>query len=188
METKRLFIGIPIEWTPQINKVSQSFMKAFVLNRISWTLPENAHITLHFFGDTKVDKIDAINDMLQETIAKTPSFSIWSKEANVFGKYYAPSTLWYGFKRSKELDNLHENICERLLDLRFDVPRKEFRPHVTLARFKETVQGQVVKRLIVKNKFSKQVEYPIKTIALYESQLTPKGPNYTILNTFSLAD
>lgn len=161
-------------------------MKAFVTNKISWTLPDDAHLTIKFLGDVDADKVPIVEKVLEEACARQPAFEITSKEVNIFGKFHTPSIVWYGFKRSKQLDDIHNKIEDLLVENDFLVVTKPFRPHLTIARFKESVQANIVKRQLMKNRINKPDQITVNKIVLFESELSPKGPVYTALKTVNL--
>lgn len=91
----------------------------------NFTHPENLHLTLAFIGET-----DRVNDVKKalEGIA-VPHFPLARGEAGHFGKLY-----YAGIERSPQLLTLADDLSGRLTAAGFQIDKREFRPHVTLAR------------------------------------------------------
>jgi len=53
--TKRLFIAIPLPST-EIVRLTDYF-KLLNWDRVSWTKPENLHLTIYFLGDVKIKNL-----------------------------------------------------------------------------------------------------------------------------------
>lgn len=121
----RLFIAI--HFSPEI--------KASLLDAIqhlreqsfsgNFTRPENLHLTLAFIGES--ERLEDLKQVL-DSIDSRP-FPLELSGSGHFGELY-----WAGLQKSPALDRLARIIRQELLLRHFDIDRKPFRPHITLAR------------------------------------------------------
>jgi len=95
----------------------------------------------------------------------------------VFPKPSFPRVIWIGTNEGvNELEKLAEMIRIKLSQLGFR-PDKKFKPHVTIFRVKNKIEGISDKlEKFSSYSFGKQMIYEIK---LKKSELTPEGPIYT---------
>ena len=91
----------------------------------NFTRPENLHLTLAFIGES-----DRMADArrVMEGLSTRP-FKLELGESGAFGDLH-----WVGLRRCPPLDRLARELRQGLLDAGFDIDRKPFRPHITLAR------------------------------------------------------
>ncbi|WEK55785.1 MAG: RNA 2',3'-cyclic phosphodiesterase [Candidatus Cohnella colombiensis] len=132
-QTMRLFVALPIHgeatealthWTNS-NKENLAFRK--------WTHPLDYHITLQFLGDTSLEQVNGLQTALSGIKAKP--FALQLNGAGYFGSSKSPSVLWAGVAgMTIELINLHELIIRTTHELGFEVEKRKYSPHITLAR------------------------------------------------------
>ncbi len=91
----------------------------------NFTRRENLHLTLAFIGETN-RTTDVINCI--DSVPASP-FTLTFGGSGRFGDIW-----WAGIKRSGELAALAENLQNALCGSGFSIEKREFRPHVTLAR------------------------------------------------------
>ena len=137
----------------------------------------NMHFTVQFLGEVSKEMIGKISDALSSI--EFSAFSITFASIGVFPKLNSPRVIWIGVTDGiNELEKLAEMIRSKLSQLGFN-PDKKFKPHVTIFRVKNKIEG-ISSRL---EKFSscyfwKQL---VSEIKLKKSELTPNGPVYTDL-------
>ncbi len=90
-----------------------------------FTAPENLHMTLVFLGETERAE-DAAAALSSLTAAP---FSVRAAAVGSFGDLY-----WLGMQPSDELAALQKEVEIRLRGAGFAPERREFIPHITLAR------------------------------------------------------
>ena len=135
----------------------------------------NMHFTVQFLGDVSEDMVRKISDALN-SIEFSP-FSISFMGVGVFPKPSFPRVIWIGTKDGiNELEKLAEMIRTKLSQIGFH-PDKKFKPHVTIFRVKNKIEGISDKlEKFSSYSFGKQM---ISEIKLKKSELTPNGPIYT---------
>ncbi len=95
-----------------------------------WRERDNLHLTLAFFGDVGVPIARELDEQLAEIHASR--FEVSLESVGWFGRK-APTALWAGVAENKEL-RLLARRCEMVgRSLGLDMPRRPYKPHVTLA-------------------------------------------------------
>ena len=137
----------------------------------------NMHFTVQFLGEISEEMVRKISDALN-SIEFSP-FSISFASVGVFPKPNFPRVIWIGTNDGvNELEKLAEMIRTKLSQLGFR-PDKKFKPHVTIFRVKNKIEG-------ISDKLEKFSSYyfgkqTVSEIKLKKSELTPNGPIYTDL-------
>jgi 2'-5' RNA ligase len=137
----------------------------------------NMHFTVQFLGDVSEDMVRKISDALNSI--EFSAFSISFMGVGVFPKPSFPRVIWIGTNDGiNELEKLAEMIRTKLSQIGFH-PDKKFKPHVTIFRVKNKIEGMPDKlEKFLSYNFGKQT---VSEIKLKKSELTPNGPIYTDL-------
>jgi 2'-5' RNA ligase len=137
----------------------------------------NMHFTVQFLGEVSEKMIGKISDALNSI--EFSAFSISFVSIGVFPKPNFPRVIWIGTNDGiNELEKLAGMIRSKLSQLGFS-PDKKFKPHVTIFRVKNKIEG-------ISDKLEKFSSYyfgkqTVSEIKLKKSELTPNGPIYTDL-------
>ncbi len=137
------------------------------------------HMTLLFLGDVMEDRIPAVVRALEEAATSVPPFTLEVSGAGGFPTSSAARVWFFTLTSSPpEIYRLAHAVRDDLASLGFR-DRKAFHPHITFAR----IRG---KPRPVPQHPGGSYTWPVKEIVLVRSVLTPEGPHYTALKTFSL--
>ena len=149
------------------------------LANIRWVRREQFHITLKFLGELRPDVIAQVIDAL-EPLKHFQPFTVQLEHVGAFPNLAAPRVLWLsGRKGSSELGRVARLIDDTLADeAGLERDSRKFRPHLTLARLKDTLLPEELVR--------KLGEVPVMSwecgeLVLMRSNLTPRGPIYSQL-------
>lgn len=196
----RGFVALPVQ--TGIKAFLQSFraeaIKSFPDYRFVQT--ENLHITLQFLGNgVRRSLVPEIRDVIQTSAARTPGFSISLGEASAFPEKGLPRVLYIGIGHGKtEIIKLARDLRAGLARLGFH-DNKPFRTHITLARRKERAGSSYSssnedlwaqsfsdfkKGYLHKFGNNPELHWQASEVFLMDSQLTPKGPVYSVLASF----
>jgi len=164
----RLFLGsfAHIEYLKQIEHKFKKIVEG------KWVEKENIHLTYYFLGE--VDDPKSIILKLKEIRYKKKDIPI--KGISFFGH---PPKILYAKIDDKEINKLHKKILKKL-DFTDDKP---FISHITLCRIKR-VRNFTNFIQTIKIFDEKTLGYMHLKLALIKSELTPKGPKYSILKEF----
>jgi len=153
--------------------------------RISWTKPDNIHLTLKFLGDIEESKTKSIGESLTIATKELQPFNFFVKELGVFPNFRRPRVLWVGINNpGNELNNIHSKIEQQLNQLGFQKEKKRFNPHLTIGRVKSQVSDQFIERFKTVKFDGNEVK--VAEIIFMKSQIHPKGAIYTPLRKIRL--
>ncbi len=148
----------------------------------SFARPETMHITLKFIGNTLQHDIETIVEMMRKTAKSHKPFLLSAGEIGIFPSKKKPRIIWAGIKGN--VNRLEKIQCD--LEINFDLAgfkkeKKNFSPHITLARLRKLQNRFTVIQLI--DDFKDNVSKPFKctSIDLFQSELKPSGASHTKL-------
>jgi len=184
--TKRLFIGVKVDFTEKTEKFHLSLPDTLEDAKVKWVDLKNIHITLKFLGDVKEENIPAVRSKLKHISKKFNEFESIIKGVGIFKDFYHPKVLWLGLQKCEEFETIKNEIENSLGDLGFEVDYRKFTPHLTIGRFKEAGSVKELQKLVNSNQDLYFQVIPVKEIILFESLLKNEGPEYKIIESFSL--
>ncbi len=91
----------------------------------------NLHLTLVFLGETPLTRVDNIKRAMEAV--NTGSFTITLEGMGRF-KRDGGDIIWISVKPSPALSNMHKQLSTALATEGFVVEKREYKPHLTLAR------------------------------------------------------
>ncbi len=182
MDSQRLFVAIALP-APVRNEL---LTLATPLPGVTWSQPDQLHLTLRFLGDVPKEKITGV--VAQLATVRVEPFVLPIEGLGAFPLKSPPRTLWVGVGRGHpHLHQLRQRIDDALLAaglLALDV--RMFHPHVTLARCTEKAAPIVAHWLRTHPEF---VAPPFRVSAfdLVASELQLAGAMHTLVQRFTLA-
>jgi 2'-5' RNA ligase len=147
-----------------------------------WIAPENYHLTLRFIGDIDDALADEIADLLGK-VAR-PAFDLRIDGLDSFGgsKPRAVVAAVPAVAELVELQSDHERLMQRVgLE-----PERKYKPHVTLARLRDTSNRQVAEFLSTRQPF-RSSSFPVSRFVLYSSRASVGGGPYVVEAEYPLA-
>jgi 2'-5' RNA ligase len=182
---KRLFIAADIseEARAAAGGLIASLRNEFPVKGVSWSKPENLHVTIKFLGDTDDATQARLVEKLNSIAASYQSFRLQLDKPELLGKRVISIAVRSNTPTVFSLEMVIDTECERL---GFPREGRRFHPHLTLARIRqpENVRG-VGKRFL-----QTQIEplsFEVREIVLYESELGAGGSVYSVVERFSLS-
>lgn len=155
---------------------------------VKWVKPENMHLTLKFLGEIKDDKIAEVCNIVESVAARHKSFELNIESVGYFGGKIA-RVLWVGTgSGSDKLRQLAEELEQELALAGWPEETREFSGHLTLCRIRSSAAGAKLARVSEDYKDFKVGVVSADSVSVYQSQLMPAGPIYTVLASFKLAD
>lgn len=179
----RAFIAVPLpaHVTEALGRL-QAQLKNFGI-RMKYIDPENIHLTLKFLGDIRAVDAGAIGQKLTEAAAGFSPIELSAKGLGVFPGIRKPRVLWAGVAGQTEiLERLQQIVEEAMAGLGFEKENRRFAGHLTLGRFKGGADSLLLADAIRKYGDFESGPFIIKSLELFESTLTPKGPVYAKLS------
>ena len=165
---------------------------------LRWVNPAGIHLTLAFLGELTDEQLAAAIQASEVAAQKATPFVYRLKGLGVFGSLQQPRVIWMGVEdqpsgqiQGSPLQRLH-SILTKELELRsFEVDKRPFSPHLTLARVKQRLspyEQQSLQRLLhSKQAAASSPPYRVDHLIVMKSELSRMGARYTSLREFSFS-
>ncbi|MCX7757381.1 MAG: RNA 2',3'-cyclic phosphodiesterase [candidate division WOR-3 bacterium] len=194
MTKLRTFIAVPLPENikTEIAAMTENFIHEFSstinLTSIRWVNRENLHLTLIFLGEVTVDFVDESQKIVEQVAKTYKSFNIQLKGLGVFPNMHSARVLWIGIKDdANNIIKIQKLLVDSLMAIGYKPEERKFHPHVTIARFKIIHTNEIKDKLskILKINYESTI-FPIDSLILFKSTLTPDGPIYEVIKKFKL--
>jgi len=174
----RLFIGLalPETLTARLTAMMTGLPGA------RWVPPENLHLTLRFIGEQDEREAAIVDEALTQ-ISKPP-FDLSVNGVGVFAHRRGPEAVWLGVAATPPLNDLQGAVERASVRAGLAPEERRFRPHITLARLKDTPAPRLQAFVAGHNLFKETVL--IDRFHLYSSVLGEGDPSYRIEATYPL--
>lgn len=154
---------------------------------VRWISSTNFHFTLKFLGNLEETRVVPITQALELALRPFPRFTINAKSLGVFPELKRPRVLWIGLE-GKELSELASKVEKALEPLGIEPEKREFRPHLTVGRWREFNQppkkfGEEIERW-KDHEFGESV---VTEVIFFRSELKREGAIYHRLKVMPLA-
>lgn len=196
MNKKRIFAAINLP-----KKIKEELVDfEYKYNEIParWAKPKNIHITLAFLGYLADNEIYEVCKAVKETAEKTEPFDI-KLERICYGPIKgtgegqgrdrggtvpeSPRMIWAIGEKSAEFSDLKNNLEKALSQ--YAVEKKEFTPHITLARIKQWQYKQIEPEERQEVGEDINLSFRANSIEIMESKLKIGGADYSIFESYS---
>lgn len=169
----------------QVQKKVQKDLQA-AGTELRWVRPENFHVTLKFIGQASGEELGGI---MEELRGVRPEGAV---KANVRGLGYAShakrgGVLWATMGASNFMKMLAAQIDRRLQRLGIHGEEREFLPHLTLARCKQSRVMPAIRAAVREYEGHDFGSILWEEFQLMESRLGAGGSQYSTLASFKFA-
>jgi 2'-5' RNA ligase len=152
----------------------------------SWVHHEDYHITLAFLGDASSPRIEEIIEEMERVKDMHVPFHLQLSGLGYFGKKESPRIFWSGIEKQPLLERLQQDVFLACQSIGFELEKRPFRPHLTLARrWKEEAgfpNGQLASLFQVDKD---SLSFTVESFVLYQTHLD-RSPKYETLKVFYL--
>lgn len=148
-----------------------------------WQADDQLHLTLRFIGEVDRRVAEDVASALQSV--HHPSFEIALDRIGCFERRGQPEVLWAGVTPHDQLKTLHKKVDQACQRAGLPPEGRAYAPHITLARMKRG-NGPIAGLVETSGGLS-SAPFRVESVCLYESQLTPEGAVYTIVERYPLA-
>jgi len=183
----RTFIAVAIssEVREKIAQIQAEFRRGDL--DVKWVEPGNVHITLKFLGEVSEEKLSGVIEKTRLAAAGISNFRVHLSGLGSFPNLKSPRVVWVGVSEGKqELKNLSERIEENLSYIGFAKEKREFSAHLTIGRVRSPKGKEKLVKKIEELENSDVGEFSVDKVLLMESQLSPKGPTYRVIEKINL--
>lgn len=183
-EVWRLFIAVelPAEIRRTIKQHITRLREECPDVRASWTREENLHLTLKFFGDVAVSRVDTLSQALMSAVTRTTEFDLVIEGCGVFPPHGKPNVLWIGIspETAPACVRLYQAIEDECAKVGFKRDERTFHPHLTIARMRHPGGARDLANLHQATQFE-PVGSKVTSACLIRSELSSSGSRYTIV-------
>jgi 2'-5' RNA ligase len=194
----RLFVALDIEEGIR-DKIAAFMGQNRTLAPLArWVSAESLHITLKFIGEVPETTVTDIEKALRKVSAE--QFQISFHGCGFFPSPKSARVFWVGIEADAALEQLAKTIDRELANLGIPEEKREFSPHLTLARAgrgsgapgwrkgdKPNRQFTALQQRLTEIPVPEFGTMSAREFFLYRSQLSPKGSRYTKIAYFPLA-
>lgn len=147
---------------------------------------ENLHVTLAFLDDQPECALEALHAALAEIRGDGVALTFSGVDVRGGRK---PVLIWSGVEASAPLVQLQARVQAAAHCAGITLPRRRFRPHVTLSRIRRTapVDPARLGAWLARQGAFRAGPFPVARFGLFRSDLTPDGPIYDQLAPYPLA-
>jgi 2'-5' RNA ligase len=147
-----------------------------------WQSDDQLHLTIRFIGE--VDRHLADDVLAALGAVHHPRFEIALDGLGTFERRGQPDAVWAGIAPHEPLRALHRKVDQALARVGVAPDQRAYLPHITLARLKRG--AGTVGNLLEQSGGVASAPFTVDHFALFESNLTPEGALYTIVERFPL--
>lgn len=183
----RFFIAItPDQRCSQVlSRFSRKLLASFPAGLLP-TLTKNFHITLHFVGNIKEDRIASLKKICTD-VAKRYSVEYTKlTEPGCFPESGPVQVIWVGVEKCPTLNGVFLDLKNALHSHSFRVDQRLFQPHITVARTGQFKQDNEMRSFLNHEKHFTQIPVRIDAIRLIESRLSCDGAEHLEVSRFNL--
>jgi len=159
----------------------QSDLKPDKDHLFKWVEPSKMHITLKFLGDVEENTLPKLTDTISNAVREMRPFDLKIASVGAFPHPNNARVLWAGVTDGREaLCRLQDTVSNELEQVHgFDPERRDYHPHVTVARAKGRGKGPSMEKSIARVADDVWGVQPVKYVTLMRSDLRRSGPVYT---------
>ena len=180
----RLFIGLDVP-PAVVGKLEELLDQLRPTARINWSVPSNLHITTKFIGEWPEERLEKLRGALGKIPAR-PVIPVHVRNVGFFPNPHSPRVFWCGID-APALGALAAETDRATASLGIESEKREFSPHLTLARIKDKLNLQPLREKIAALPSLDFGSFESRSFFLYRSQVGRGGSVYTKLAEFPLA-
>ena len=155
---------------------------------VKWVNPKNIHLTLKFLGEIKDKDVVEVCNITKEAAGRHKAFELSAESVGCFGGKSA-RVLWVGTGKGREnLLELQKDLEQQLDSAGWPAEKRRFSGHLTLCRIRNPKAGARLAETAEGYKDFKLGTISVDSTSVYQSQLTPSGPIYTVLGNYKMRE
>ena len=153
---------------------------------LKWLNPDNIHLTLKFLGEIRDEQVADVCNTVKDVAGRHESFELDIETVGSFGGKNA-RVLWVGVGRGGDhLLPLQKDLEQQLAFAGWPPEARRFTGHLTLCRIRNPRTGAKLAAMTEEYKDFQLGTTLADSVSVYQSQLTPTGPIYTVLGNYKL--
>lgn len=167
----RLFtaIALPFELRAELTSLGDGMPGA------RWLTEDQIHLTLVFLGAVHTFRLQDLGDAL--ATVRSPPLELRVFGAGHFPPRGRPRNIWAGIGACDGLIALQTRMVATLRKAGFEVEKRRFLPHVTLARL-NGASSEHVAHFLAQHGALRSDPFTVDAFHVYSSHLNPDGADY----------
>ncbi|MCU0894303.1 MAG: RNA 2',3'-cyclic phosphodiesterase [Rhodospirillales bacterium] len=176
----RLFVAIPLpeDVTDDLLRICSGIPGA------RWLDASAFHVTLRFIGEVDGGAADDVFQALGRL--RSPAFPMLISGVGCFESGGKVHTLWAGVEKSDLLVRIRDKVDVAVTRAGLPTERRKFKPHITLARFRNGVSARIGSYLERHNGLQVGPVW-VSQFTLFRSHLGSDGAHYERLADYDLS-
>jgi RNA 2',3'-cyclic 3'-phosphodiesterase len=150
--------------------------------KLAWSPIENLHMTTKFIGEWPESRLGEVRDALASIPSGSAPVQIAIRGVGWFPNARNPRVFYAGIESGPELRDLARDTEQALAPLGVLIEDREFHPHLTLARRRDPVPMEELRRALAADETNDFGDFRATSFFLYLSA----GGRYTRLQEFPL--
>ncbi|HEY1763749.1 MAG TPA: RNA 2',3'-cyclic phosphodiesterase [Opitutaceae bacterium] len=178
--TERLFLGVAL---PDGVRADVAALDE-PARGVSWTRPEQIHLTLRFLGEVGPEATDGIEERLAGV--RVEAFILPVEGVGLFPPGAPPRILWVGVGAGHpHLFQLRQRLDDAILAAGVDLDVRRFQPHITVGRC-SAGGAPAARSWLRRHRAFSSAPFRVKAFELCSSRLLPEGAVHTVRRRFPL--
>lgn len=161
--------------------------EAVPTERAGWERTEKLHLTLKFFGDVELERIESqLAPALERAAQSIAPFDLAIEGTGAFPPRGLPKVLWLGITDSSgALAHLQQRLETECAHENFPREARRFHPHLTIARLRTPAGARELAEMHANMKFA-AATFNVSELLLIRSELAAGGSRYTTISQHTL--
>jgi len=179
----RVFIAVelPTEIQQALGDVQRKLRA--LTNTARWVASESIHVTLKFIGEIQEKRVESIDAAFTGLTWKP--FIVTVRGVGFFPGTRSPRVFWAGME-APTMQGLAEQMDARMERLGFEKEKRAFRPHITLARARDSRIDSELVTAAAPYKDQDFGSFSVDRVFLFKSTPKPPGVVYEKLKEYLL--
>ena len=152
----------------------------------SWVREEAQHVTLAFLGEQPEVNVDAVTPALTAALAAIPAFEARLRGCGFFPNARHARVGWVGLQPDENFVVLANTVREVVAQHGVTLDGGEFKAHLTLMRIRDPWPPASIELFTKSLGDYESAPFPVDSVTLFSSQLSPKGAIHTVRQQYPL--
>jgi 2'-5' RNA ligase len=184
----RAFVAILIDDTTRAALAAEIDRLRAAAPRVAWVAAANLHFTLKFLGQVDPALVEPLTRRLQAALHDAPAFDLDLAGLGAFPTAARPRVVWVGVVAGHApMRGIAERVETALEPMGFARASRPFSPHLTLGRVRDPRRDDRLAALIDHDAGRSFGSFRVHAASLMRSVLSPRGSQYSEINTVSLS-
>jgi len=189
----RAFLAIPLP--PEIRQALAALQAQLADSRadVKWVEPENLHVTVKFLGEIDDETRRAVESAAGRVASAEPAFALAFGAVGAFPSMSAPRVVWVGLAEGAQaVARIAAGLERAGRAIGWRQEERPFSPHLTIGRVRSPRRRQQLTQALQRaacphttpsgvGAWIPPAPWGVTGVTLYQSELSSRGPRYTVL-------